>query len=55
MREDLREAVVNATKLLKATRVGVATTIQHVHNLGQALDVLKEHGIEASWDRLVDG
>lgn len=46
MREDLRESVENATKLLKATRVGVATTIQHVHNLGQALDVLKEHGIE---------
>jgi 2-(3-amino-3-carboxypropyl)histidine synthase len=46
MREDLREAVEHATKLLKASRVGVATTIQHVHNLCQALDVLKEHGIE---------
>ena len=46
MREDLRETVEKATKLLKAPRVGVATTIQHVHNLGQALDVLKEHGIE---------
>ncbi|HEX7445629.1 MAG TPA: diphthamide biosynthesis enzyme Dph2 [Methanothrix sp.] len=46
MREDLRETVENATKLLTAPRVGVATTIQHVHNLSQALDVLKEHGIE---------
>lgn len=46
MREDLREAVEKAAKLLKAPRVGVATTIQHVHKLDQALDVLKEHGIE---------
>ena len=46
MREDLREAVEKAAQILTAQRVGVATTIQHVHNLGQALDVLKEHGIE---------
>lgn len=46
MREDLREAVEKAVEILTAQKVGVATTIQHVHNLGQALDVLKEHGIE---------
>lgn len=46
MKEDLREAVQRAAQVLKAKRVGVTTTIQHVHKLGQALDVLREHGIE---------
>jgi len=45
MREDLREAVEKAAQILTASKVGVTTTIQHVHKLGQALDVLKMHGI----------
>lgn len=45
MREDLREAVEKAVQILTASKVGVTTTIQHVHKLGQALDVLKMHGI----------
>jgi 2-(3-amino-3-carboxypropyl)histidine synthase len=46
MPQDLREAVEKAVPLLQSKRVGVTTTIQHVHKLGQALEVLKEHGIE---------
>ncbi len=46
MKEDLREAVEKAVPHLRSKRVGVATTVQHVHKLGQALEVLKEHGIE---------
>ncbi|HOV51470.1 MAG TPA: diphthamide biosynthesis enzyme Dph2, partial [Methanothrix sp.] len=46
MKEDLVEAVQKAALVLKAKRVGVTTTIQHVHKLGQALDVLRAHGIE---------
>lgn len=46
MPQDLREAVEKAVPLLQSRRVGVTTTIQHVHKLAQALEVLKEHGIE---------
>lgn len=46
MPHDLIEAVKNAVSLLKAKRVCVTTTVQHVHKLDQALDVLKEHGID---------
>lgn len=46
MPQDLREAVERAVPLLKSKRVGVTTTIQHVHKLSQALEVLREHGIE---------
>lgn len=46
MPQDLREAVERAVPMLKSKRVGVTTTIQHVHKLNQALEVLKEHGIE---------
>jgi 2-(3-amino-3-carboxypropyl)histidine synthase len=46
MKEDLRDAVEKAAPLLRSKRVGVTTTIQHVHKIGQALKVLKEHGIE---------
>jgi 2-(3-amino-3-carboxypropyl)histidine synthase len=48
MNEDLKEVAAKAAKVLKAKKVGVTTTIQHVHKLGQALDALKEHGIQAS-------
>jgi len=47
MREDLRGAVQAATAAIRARRVGVATTVQHIHRLGQALEVLKENGITA--------
>ena len=43
---DLRDVVGKASEKLKSGRVGVATTIQHVHNLEGALQVLREHGIE---------
>lgn len=48
MNEDLKEVAAKAARVLKSKKVGVTTTIQHVHKLGQALDVLKEHGIQAS-------
>ena len=46
MTEDLRYVVEKAAMVLKAKRVGVTTTIQHVHKLDQALEVLKKHGIQ---------
>jgi 2-(3-amino-3-carboxypropyl)histidine synthase len=46
MREDLREVVEKAAQILKARRVGVTTTIQHVHKLDQALEALKKQGIQ---------
>ncbi|OPY52196.1 MAG: 2-(3-amino-3-carboxypropyl)histidine synthase [Methanosaeta sp. PtaU1.Bin112] len=48
MKEDLEEVVAKAAQILKAKRVGVTTTIQHVHKLGQALEALKEHGIQGA-------
>lgn len=45
MKEDLRAVVDKAARQLMANKVGVTTTIQHVHKLDQALEVLKEHGI----------
>ncbi len=46
MREDLKEVVEKAAQVLKAKRVGVTTTIQHVHKLDQAQEALKKHGIQ---------
>jgi len=46
MNEDLRGVVEKAIGKLKSKRVGVATTVQHVHKLDGALEVLAEHGIE---------
>lgn len=46
MREDLRIAVEKAAPFLRSKLVGITTTIQHVHKIGQVLEVLKEHGIE---------
>ena len=46
MKEDLRDVVEKAAMVLKARRVGVTTTIQHVHKLDQALEALKKHGIQ---------
>lgn len=46
MPQDLKEAVEKAVPLLRSKKVGITTTIQHVHKLNQVLDVLKEHEIE---------
>ena len=46
MREDLKEVVEKAAQVLKAKRVGVTTTIQHVHKLYQAQEALEKHGIQ---------
>ncbi|HUI40211.1 MAG TPA: diphthamide biosynthesis enzyme Dph2 [Methanothrix sp.] len=45
-RDELRAVTLKAVSLLKEKRVGVATTVQHIGQLGGALEVLKEHGIE---------
>lgn len=47
MKEDLKEAVRNGAALLKSKKVGLSTTVQHSHQIGQALQVLKELGIDA--------
>jgi 2-(3-amino-3-carboxypropyl)histidine synthase len=46
MRADVREAVEKAVGLLFATRVGVVTTVQHVHKLEDIVEVLEMRGIE---------
>ncbi|MHC1631076.1 MAG: diphthamide biosynthesis enzyme Dph2 [Methanotrichaceae archaeon] len=46
MNSDIREAVENAIKLLQSNRVGLVTTVQHVHKLEEAVKILKTHGIE---------
>ena len=46
MSSDLKEVVKKAIPHLRSKKVGVATTVQHVHKLCQAIEVLKEGGIE---------
>lgn len=46
MTSDLKEAVERAIPYLHSKRIGVATTVQHLHKLDQAINVLREHGIE---------
>ncbi len=46
MKDDLRSVVEKAAQVLKSKRVGVTTTIQHVHKLGQVQEALKAKGIE---------
>ena len=46
MKEDLRDVVEKAAIVLKAKRVGITTTIQHVHKLDQALEALTKYGIK---------
>lgn len=48
MRDDLSAVVAKAASVLKCRRVGVTTTIQHVHKLDQALETLREHGIQGA-------
>ena len=43
---DLSRAAKNAVFALREKRVGIATTIQHVHRLEEVLRVLQEEGIE---------
>ena len=47
MRAEVKQAVEKAAHLLAAPRVGVVTTVQHVHRLDDVVEVLKERGIEA--------
>jgi 2-(3-amino-3-carboxypropyl)histidine synthase len=46
MGADLRHAVERAVPLLKEKRVGLTTTVQHLHKLGEALAALRDHGVE---------
>jgi 2-(3-amino-3-carboxypropyl)histidine synthase len=46
MNVDVTEAVRNALPLLRSDRVVLATTIQHIHRLGQALEILRDSKIE---------
>jgi 2-(3-amino-3-carboxypropyl)histidine synthase len=43
---DLSMVVSKAARMLRTKRVGVATTIQHVHKIDQALSALRAEGIE---------
>jgi len=47
MRADVKEAVERAADILSARRVGLVTTVQHVHKLEDIVDVLEKRGIEA--------
>ncbi len=46
MSQDPKEAVEKAIRLLRSKKVGVTTTVQHVHKLDRAIEVLRENGIE---------
>jgi len=48
MPEDLQGVVEKAVAELISRRVGVASTVQHIHKIDQALQVLNEHGIQGS-------
>jgi 2-(3-amino-3-carboxypropyl)histidine synthase len=43
---NLREAVKRAVQLLSSQQVGVSTTVQHLHELPDALAALAEEGVE---------
>ncbi|HRW83493.1 MAG TPA: diphthamide biosynthesis enzyme Dph2 [Methanothrix sp.] len=47
MRADVRNVVEKAADHLSVLRVGVVTTVQHVHRLDDMVEALKEKGIEA--------
>lgn len=46
MIDDLRDVVEKAVGELISRHVGVASTVQHIHKIDQALQVLNEHGIQ---------
>ncbi|WXG40694.1 MAG: diphthamide biosynthesis enzyme Dph2 [Candidatus Freyarchaeum deiterrae] len=43
---EIREVVLKAVSLLTAGKVGVATTVQHIHKLGEIKNLLEEKGFE---------
>jgi len=47
MRADVKEVVEKASDLLSVRRVGVVTTVQHVHKMGDVVEVLEKKGVEA--------
>ncbi len=47
MRADVREAVERAAELLTTRKVGVVTTVQHVHRMEDIVGVLEKKGVEA--------
>jgi 2-(3-amino-3-carboxypropyl)histidine synthase len=47
MRADVKETVERAADLLSVWRVGVVTTVQHVHQMKDIVNVLEKRGIEA--------
>ena len=46
MRADVKETVEKAADLFSARRVGVLTTVQHVHRMDDIVEVLEKKGIE---------
>jgi len=46
MDADLTDVVKKAAQSLRAKRVGLTTTIQHIHKIDQAVQALREEGIE---------
>ncbi len=46
MPADLTAVVAKAAGILRSSKVGVSTTIQHVHKIDQAISVLKDLGIQ---------
>jgi 2-(3-amino-3-carboxypropyl)histidine synthase len=43
---EIREVVLRAVSLLTARKVGIATTVQHIHKLGEIKKILEEKGFE---------
>lgn len=46
MRADVKEAVGRAADFISGRRVGVVTTVQHVHKLAEVQEVLEKRGIK---------
>lgn len=46
MSSDPKEVVEKSIPLFRSKKIGVTTTVQHVHKLDRVIEVLKEHGIE---------
>ncbi|MFB0560626.1 MAG: diphthamide biosynthesis enzyme Dph2 [Candidatus Lokiarchaeia archaeon] len=43
---DIRPVVLRAVNLLNARKVGIATTVQHIHKLGEVKNLLEDRGFE---------
>lgn len=46
MKSDVKEAVEKAAEVLESKKVGLVTTVQHVHKLHEAVEVLEKQGIK---------